>query len=739
MAEIRTNSGLLVVLDRDAEIPLHRQIETSIRDAIRSGRLARGASLPPSRALATDLGVSRGVVVEAYAQLTAEGYLASRSGGYTQVAAEMPAGAAAAAVAPWAPEPGLAIDLSYGLADVSNFPRAAWLRALREALADAPNSVFGYLTGSGVPQLRTPLADYLNRVRGTLTQPDHIVICTGYAQGMTLLISVLAAAGAKRIALEDPSSGDDALPAALAAGLEVVGVPVDENGIRIDKLRDSNADAVILTPAHQWPTGSVLSAGNRPAVIRWAAERGALIIEDDYDAEYRYDRTPVGALQGLAPEHVVYAGSASKTLAPGLRLGWLALPGRLVEPVAAAKIAADRGSPALDQLAFADLITRGEFDRHLRRMRPVYKRRRDALLTALETYLPRLEPTGISAGLHLVTWLPPDLDENAVVQAARRAGVGIDAVGPYRIGGPGPGGLIFGYATVNEQAIGNGIARLARAVSELSTGTGLAFAAGDGGEGIDPAAPLAAGQEPVADETDDRDDERHGEHDGTEGVQRGTAVAAVLGGVDDHRHRGVARAGGQQVDDDEVVDHAGEDQHGAGEDGRSQQREHDPAQHRQAVDAQVGGRLLVLAAEPGQPALDDDRGPAHVPGDQAQDLGPGAQVHAGEQHREDEEHRDAEDQLGDDEGQDHHEVERRGDLAAPAVDAERERQPERDRDDRGEDGQPEGLDDRRVQLRVVQHRVIRVAEIPLPGQALVAGLRLALVEREQHRDGDRDQ
>ncbi len=483
MAEIRTNSGLLIALDHDAGIPLHRQIETSIRDAIRAGRLARGASLPPTRALAADLGVSRGVVVDAYAQLASEGYLTSQSGGYTQVAAwggaapgltgqVAPAagqgpGGAAEAVVPWAPEPGLAIDLSYGRADVSNFPRTAWLRALREALADAPNSVFGYLTGSGVPQLRVALADYLNRVRGTLTRPENIVICTGYAQGMTLLISVLAAAGAKRIALEDPSSSDDALPAARAAGLEVVGVPVDENGIRIDKLRESNADAVILTPAHQWPTGSVLSAGNRPAVIRWAAERGAIIVEDDYDAEYRYDRTPVGALQGLAPDHVVYAGSASKTLAPGLRLGWLALPGRLVEPVAAAKIAADRGSPALDQLAFADLLSRGEFDRHLRRMRPVYKRRRDALLTALETHLPWLEPTGVSAGLHLVTWLPPHLDETAVVRAARRAGVGIDAVGPYRIGGPGPGGLIFGYATVNEQAIGQGIARLARVIGEL--------------------------------------------------------------------------------------------------------------------------------------------------------------------------------------------------------------------------------------------------------------------------------
>jgi len=452
------------MLRHDARVPLHRQIETSVREAIRDGRLPRGSSLPPSRVLAADLGVSRGVVVEAYQQLAAEGYLASRVGGYTQVAA---------GPAPQATEPPLtrgpkpAIDLSYGRADVSSFPRAAWLRAIRAALAYAPNDVFGYLTGRGVPQLRTALADYLNRVRGTLAGPDRMVICTGYAQGVTLLIGVLAAAGAKRLALEDPSSRDDALPAARAAGLDVVGIPVDGDGIRVDLLGDSGADAVILTPSHQWPTGSVLSARNRAAVIGWATERGAIIIEDDYDAEYRYDRAPVGALQGLAPDRVVYAGSASKTLAPGLRLGWFVMPAHLTEAMAAAKIAADRGSPALEQLAFADFVTRGEFDRHLRRMRPVYRRRRDALLAALARYLPWLQPVGASAGLHLVTWLPPHLDEAAVVSAARRAGVGLDAVGPYRITNPGPGGLIFGYATVNEQAIAEGIARLARVIGEM--------------------------------------------------------------------------------------------------------------------------------------------------------------------------------------------------------------------------------------------------------------------------------
>ncbi len=464
MDKTRTNFSVLVALRRDVRIPLHRQIETSIRDAIRAGRLPRGSSLPPSRVLAADLGVSRGVVVEAYQQLTSEGYLASYAGGYTQVAAGPAPAVAGLRLAREIPP---RIDLSYGRADVSSFPRAAWLRAIRGALASAPNDLFGYLAGSGVPELRTAIAGYLNRVRGTVAQPDQVVICTGYAQGIALLIGVLAAAGATRLALEDPSSGDDALPAARTLGLEVTGIPVDLDGIRVDLLAASGADAVVLTPSHQWPTGSVLSAGRRAAVLRWAAGSGAVVIEDDYDAEYRYDRTPVGALQGLAPDRVVYAGSASKTLAPGLRLGWFVMPGHLAEPMAEAKIAADRGSPALEQLALADLITRGEFDRHLRRMRPVYRRRRDALLAALSRRLPWLEPAGVSAGLHLVTWLPPGLDEATVVDAAARAGVGIEGVTPYRISHPGPGGLIFGYATVNEQAIAEGVDILAGVIAGL--------------------------------------------------------------------------------------------------------------------------------------------------------------------------------------------------------------------------------------------------------------------------------
>jgi GntR family transcriptional regulator/MocR family aminotransferase len=445
-------------------VPLHRQIEAAVRDAIRSGALRQGAVLPPTRVLAADLGISRGVVVEAYQQLTAEGYLASTAGGYTRVVAGPAPRVAATRIAR---PPPARIDLSYGRADVSSFPRNAWLRAIRGAITGAPDELFGYLSGSGMPQLRTAIAEYLNRVRGTVADPDHVVICNGYAQGIALLVQVLAATGVRRLALEDPSSGDDALPAARAAGMEVVGIPVDADGIRVDLLRASAADAVILTPCHQWPTGAVLSSRNRAAVLRWAADTGAVVVEDDYDAEYRYDRTPLGALQGLAPEHVVYAGSASKTLAPGLRLGWFVLPGRLAGPMADAKVAADRGSPALEQLALADFLARGEFDRHLRRMRQVYRRRRDALLAALAARLPALTPTGVSAGLHLVTWLPPRLDEARLLELAYEAGVSVDGVAPYRITSTGPGGLIFGFAAADERAIAEGVELIAGVIDGL--------------------------------------------------------------------------------------------------------------------------------------------------------------------------------------------------------------------------------------------------------------------------------
>jgi GntR family transcriptional regulator / MocR family aminotransferase len=460
-----TNSApvgdVLVTLRPHSGVPFHRQIETSLRSAIRGGRLPRGTAVPPTRRLARELGVSRGVVVEAYQQLVAEGYLDARPGGYTRVAI----GPERALAAP-SPPLGTAalVDFCPCRADGSQFPRAAWLRSMRRVLAGASAEDFGYVSGRGTPALHGALAEYLNRVRGASARAEDIVICNGYAQGIALVVQVLAGMGATRLAVEDPSADDDAVPVARAAGLEVVGVPVDADGVRIDALDRIDADALVLTPSHQWPTGAVLAPERRAAVLRWAEDRRALIVEDDYDAEYRYDRAPIGAMQGLAPDRVIYAGTASKTLAPGLRLGWLVVPRRLVGAVAEAKKLADRGSPVLDQLAFADFLARGDFDRHLRRMRPLYRRRRDALLAALAERAPDLEPGGIAAGLHLVAWLPDGVDEAAVVRAGAARGVALHGVAPYRLAAGGRPGLIFGYATLDEPAIRTGVALLAEAI-----------------------------------------------------------------------------------------------------------------------------------------------------------------------------------------------------------------------------------------------------------------------------------
>jgi GntR family transcriptional regulator/MocR family aminotransferase len=293
-----------------------------------------------------------------------------------------------------------------------------------------------------------------------------MLICNGFAQGSRLLLQVLAASGFRRLAVEDPSD-NELRDVAAAAGLESVGVPVLESGLDVEALARSGADVVLVTAAHQFPTGAVTSAETRAALVAWAAERDGLIIEDDYDAEYRYDREPIGAMQGLAPDRVVYAGTASKTLAPGLRLGWLILPGRLVEPMAAAKVVDDRGSPVLDQLTFADFVARGEFDRHLRRMRPRYRRLRDLLVERLGERLPDFQPIGVSAGLHVMVWLPPDLSENAVTQAALARGLGVYGLQPYWVGDSGPEGLVFGYGGLTEREVAEGIDILAGTITSL--------------------------------------------------------------------------------------------------------------------------------------------------------------------------------------------------------------------------------------------------------------------------------
>jgi GntR family transcriptional regulator/MocR family aminotransferase len=454
---------MLVPLDRDDVQPLHRQLEQALREAVRSGRLPALTVLPSTRALAGQLGVARGVVVEAYEQLVAEGYLASRPGGATSVAAAAVPSSARPAVA--TPQP-FEVDFRPSRPDLNHFPRSVWLRSLRRVLAEVPSERLGYLDGQGMPELRETLATYLNRARGTDAEADRTVITNGFAQAFRLVVGVLAANGARRLAMEDPSL-DDARNSAADAGLKVVGVPVDEHGLRVDLLEAANVDAVLVTSAHQYPTGAVMPPDRRAAIVAWASRRGGIVIEDDYDAEFRYDREPIGAIQGLCSDRVVYAGSASKVLAPGLRLGWLIAPAWMAPAIAARKKAADLGSSALDQLAFADFLGRGELDHHLRRMRPIYRRRRDALLTALRRHLPQLRPVGASAGLHLLAWLPPEIDEEAAIRAAADAGIGVYGLAPSRIDKAGPGALIFGYGQIEEAAIDEGVRRLATVLTRL--------------------------------------------------------------------------------------------------------------------------------------------------------------------------------------------------------------------------------------------------------------------------------
>ncbi len=455
---------LLLSVTRDGESTLGSQIEDQLRTAIRDGALRPGARVPSTRDLARQLGVSRRVAVDAYEQLAAEGYLSMRQGARPRVS-ESAVLAPAPDVPPEPPPFRPRYDFRPSVPDVSTFPRAAWLRSLREAVTSIADADLGYGDQRGVEQLRSALADYLGRVRGVVADPGRVLVTCGYSQGLVLICHALAARGARRIAMEDPGTPEDALAAA-RAGLEAVPVAVDAGGIRLDELARSDADAVVLTPAHQHPTGALMGGERRMALLAWLRERDAIAIEDDYDAEYRYDRAAVGALQGLDPERVVYAGSASKTLAPALRLGWLVLPPALVDAVVQEKLIADRGTARIEQHAFADFLVRGELDRHLRRMRGRYRTRRDALVEALGKELPEATVRGIAAGLHVTVELPDGWDdEQAVIDEARNRRIAFDTMRDYRArGSDGPVTLMLGYAQMPEATLPAAIRGLGEAV-----------------------------------------------------------------------------------------------------------------------------------------------------------------------------------------------------------------------------------------------------------------------------------
>jgi len=437
MAGYQSTSPAEVLLSLAGAGPAHRRLSDALRTAIQESRLQPNEALPSSRILASDLGTSRWVVTEAYAQLIAEGYLTARPGSATRVAARATTASSRAATGGVLERGSDAarhqdarqLDLRPGSPDLAEFPRVAWTKAYTQVLRQVSAYDLGYPAAGGSAVLRQTLAAYLARVRGIDANPDRLVITGGTTQSMMLLSRALAARGIRKIATEDPCW--PRLPEVAAEqGLQVTGVGVDDAGLCVEDL-PATAAAVLVTPAHQFPTGVALSAARRTAVLEWAHRHDGLVIEDDYDAEFRYDRRPLSALAGLDPERVAYLGSVSKTLAPGLRLGWMLLPRWLVAAVLD-EMPEGTGPNVLDQLTLAEFITRGGYDRHLRRMRRHYRDRRDALVRALQLAAPGLVLHGIAAGLHLLIELGSDQDEVTAVSRLQRSGIHVIPLQRYQ-------------------------------------------------------------------------------------------------------------------------------------------------------------------------------------------------------------------------------------------------------------------------------------------------------------------
>jgi GntR family transcriptional regulator/MocR family aminotransferase len=458
---------------------LRAALMDALRDAVRTGRLAPGTRLPSARTLAADLAIARNTVADAYAELVAEGWLTARQGSGTRIARRAAPRRAPAAgtdrVVPRRPTPirapGTTHSLLPGNPDLASFPRARWLAAARRALAVAPHEAFGYGDPRGRIELRTALADYLARARGVHAHPDRIMICAGFVHGLRLIGRVLSVRRVRTVAVE-AYGVPQYLDLLTEAGLRTEPLPLDEDGTRTEELALGSAGAVLLTPAHQYPIGGALRADRRTVAVDWARGTGGLVLEDDYDGEFRYDRQPVGALQGLDPERVVYFGTASKTLAPGLRLGWMVLPRSVLPDAVEAKGHVDWAPGAVDQLTLAEFITSGDYDRHVRAMRLRYRHRRDELVAAVAERAPGMRVSGIAAGLHAVLELPPGTEQSVISSAAAR-GLAVEGLGafahpsaaaPAGDGGPASRGdaLVVGYATPSDSAWSGALDALCR-------------------------------------------------------------------------------------------------------------------------------------------------------------------------------------------------------------------------------------------------------------------------------------
>jgi len=436
---------------------LRSALARTLRDAIRGGALRPGVRLPSSRSLAAQLRVSRGVASDAYAQLVAQGFLQGREKAAPLVAT------VGGVVRPHPPRPAsrsFRLDLRPGTPDVSLFPIRSWVRALGRAAGSPSRVALDYGSSRGEPELREALADHLGRTRGVATDPDRIVVVNGTAQAAHLLAHALADRGTRRVAVEDPSWNTQAERLQLG-GLQVVGQPADQNGLIVEGL---DAQAVVVAPAHQFPLGTVMSGARRRSLLDWARHRDALIIEDDYDAEFRYDGLPAPALQGLDPDRVAYMGTASKTLAPGLRLAWLVTPPWLTDEAERVKHLLDFCSPVLEQRALAEFLRHGDYDRHVRRMRLLYMRRRDVLVRAVAAELPDLALEGVAAGIHALLRLPAGCDDQAVAAAAEADEILVAPLSLFGVDRPPGPGLVLGYGRLPASIIPEAIAALGRAI-----------------------------------------------------------------------------------------------------------------------------------------------------------------------------------------------------------------------------------------------------------------------------------
>jgi GntR family transcriptional regulator/MocR family aminotransferase len=484
-------AGMLLNLRR-TRAPLHRQIYDALKSGIREGKYRPGTRLPSTRALSSDLGVSRNTVLSAYEQLLAEGYAVSRERSQTVVAdvanprpapkreveAPKPAAARISAYAqrltahPGSPpagsytqRQGVRYDFRYGLPALDEFALTIWRRLLAAHARRPRRDSLGYATPAGYLPLREALAQYLNRARGLACDASQIVIVNGSQQAIDLAARVLLDAGDAAV-VEDPFYPGATVPFE-AVGARLIRIATDAQGLDTSLLPPSSARARLayVTPCHQFPSGVILPVERRLALLDWAVRNDAWIVEDDYVSEFRYEGSPLEALQALDRHgRVVYIGTFSKTLFPALRLAYLVLPPALVRPFVAAKWVADRYSTLLPQAALAEFITSGQFERYLRRAGARNAARRRALIMALRKHFgDRIEIAGENTGVHLVVWLrglrPQALD--AWIARAAQAGVGLYAVNPYYATPQARAGLLLGYAALSEAEIRAGIRKLA--------------------------------------------------------------------------------------------------------------------------------------------------------------------------------------------------------------------------------------------------------------------------------------